>query len=44
MNKLLYLGLSILELNKILMHEFWYDYAKPIYDEKVKLYYIDRDT
>ena len=21
-----YLGLSILELSKILMHEFWYDY------------------
>ena len=25
MNKLVYLGLSILELSKILMHEFWYD-------------------
>ena len=28
MNKPLYLGLSILELNKILMYEFWYDYVK----------------
>ena len=28
-NTLLYLGLSILELSKILMYEFWYDYAKP---------------
>ena len=26
MNKLIYLGLSILEINKILMYEFWYDY------------------
>ena len=30
MNKLVYLGLSILELSKIVMYEFWYDYAKPI--------------
>ena len=29
-NKYVYLGLSILELSKILMHEFWYDYVKPI--------------
>ena len=28
MNKSLYLGLSILELNKILMYKFWYDYVK----------------
>ena len=34
MNKLVYLGLSILELSKILMFEFWYDYVKPKYDEK----------
>ena len=28
-NKLVYLGLSILELSKIIMYEFWYDYMKP---------------
>ena len=28
MNKLVYLRLSILELSKILMYEFWYDYVK----------------
>ena len=28
MNKSLYLGLSILELNKILTYKFWYDYVK----------------
>ena len=33
MNEPVYLGLSILELNKILMYEFWYDYVKPKYDE-----------
>ena len=33
MNKPVYLGVSILELSKILMYEFWYDYVKPKYDE-----------
>ena len=33
-NKPVYLGLSILELTKILMYEFWYDYVKPKYGEK----------
>ena len=41
MNKPVYLGLSILELSKILMYDFWYDYVKPKYDEKVKLCYMD---
>ena len=30
-NKLVYLGLSILEISKIVMHEFWNDYVKPKY-------------
>ena len=30
MNKPVYLGLSILEISKTLMYEFWYDYMKPI--------------
>ena len=42
-NKAVYLGLSILELSKILMHEFWYDYVKLKYDEKAKLCYMDTD-
>ena len=29
MNKSVYLGLSILEISKTLMYEFWYDYMKP---------------
>ena len=28
MNKPVYLGLPVLELSKILMYEFWYDYVK----------------
>ena len=41
MNKLVYLRLSILELSKILMYEFWYDYVKLKYVEKVKLCYME---
>ena len=41
MNKPIYLGLSILEISKILMYEFWYDYMKPKYDNNVKLCYVD---
>ena len=44
MNKRVYLGLSILELSKILMYEFWYDNVKPQYDEKAKLCYVDTDN
>ena len=41
MNKPIYLGLSILEISKTLMYEFWYDYMKPKYDNNVKLCYMD---
>ena len=41
MNKPVCLGLSILELNKILMYEFWHDYLKPKYGKKAKLCYKD---
>ena len=44
MNKPIYLQHSILALSKILMYEFWYDYVKPKYDEKAKLYYMDTDS
>ena len=40
MNKPVYLGLSILELSKILMCKFWCDYVKPKYGEKAKLCYM----
>ena len=38
-----YLGLSILEIDKIVMYEFWYDYVKTKYKEKTKLCYMDTD-
>ena len=34
-------GLSIIELIKTLMFEFWYDYMKPKYDDEAKVCYID---
>ena len=36
MNRLVYFGLSILELSKIVMYEFWYNYVKLKYGEKTK--------
>ena len=37
MNKPVYLGLSILNLNKTVMYELWCDYVKPKYGENAKL-------
>ena len=37
MNKPVYLGMSILDISKALMYEFWYDYVKPKYNDKAKL-------
>ena len=44
MTKPLYLGMSILDISKILMYEFWYDYIRPKYGSKVKLCYADTDS
>ena len=41
MNKPVYLGLSILDLSKTLMYEFWYGYVKPKYGENAKFFYMD---
>ena len=44
MNKPIYLGLSILDISKILMHEFWFDFMKVKYGNDVKLCYMDTDS
>ena len=44
LNKPIYLGLSILEISKILMYELWYDYMKPNYNYNVRLCFMDTDS
>ena len=45
MNKLVYLGQAILDLRKIIMYEFHYDYMVPKYGlEKLKLCYMGTDS
>ena len=44
MNKPIYLGLSILEICKITMYEFWYDYVKSKYGNTARLCYMDTNS
>ena len=44
MNKPVYLGQAILELSKVLMYKFWYEYIKPKYSSNVNLCYMDTDS
>ena len=44
MNKPLYLGQAILDISKMLMYKFWYEYLKPKYGDEVKLCYMDTNS
>ena len=44
MNKPVYLGQAILDLIKLIMYEFHYDYMLPKYRENIKLCYMDTDS
>ena len=43
-NKLVYLDVLILEVSKIVMYKFWYDYEKAKYGEKTELCCIDTNS
>ena len=44
MKKPTYLGAAILDLAKVLMHRFWYDYVKPTWSDRAKLIMTDTDS
>ena len=44
MTKPLYLGMSRLDISKILIYKFWYDYISSRYGDNAKLYYTDTDS
>ena len=44
MMKTLYLGMSVLDIRKTLLYEFWCGYIKPKYGDSAKLCYTDTDS
>ena len=44
MTKPLYLGMSVLDISKILTYKFWYEYTRPKYGDKAKLCYTDTES
>ena len=44
LDKPIYLGQAILDLSKIVMYEFHYDYMKPKYSKNLKLCYMNTDS
>ena len=44
MNKPVHLDVSVLDISKTFMYDFWYDYVKPKYKDKAKLCYMDTDS
>ena len=43
-NKPIYIGAVILETSKLHMYQFWYDYLKVKYGNKIQLIYTDTDS
>ena len=43
-NKPIHLGQAILDIGKILMYKFWYNYIKPKYGDKARLCCMNTDN
>jgi len=43
-NKPIYVGICILDLSKICLYEFYYEYMFPLYRDKCKIMYTDTDN
>lgn len=43
LNKSAYMGISILDFNKSLMFDFYYNHIKDVYGKKIKLIFTDTD-
>jgi len=44
LNKPISVGFTILEITKLIMYRFFYDYLKPKYEDKCKLLFTDTDS
>ena len=44
MHQPIYLGMSILDISKTRMHEFWYDNVKPKYQDRAKLCHMNTES
>ena len=44
MNKLIYVGFTILDISKICFYEFHYEYMKDRFGDKCQLQYCDTDS
>lgn len=44
MNKPIAVGMAVLDISKVVMYEFYYNFLKPKYGEKIKLVYTDTDS
>ena len=44
MSKPIYVGQAVLDISKTLMFEFWYDYLKPMYGDRIRSCYTDTDS
>ena len=44
MHQPIYLGMSILDISKKRMYEFWYDNVRPKYQDRAKLCHMNTDS